>query len=100
MLHTLRTKKLPDIEVEFKTKINLLTPVTTSKDGVVVVESVFQPYDIAGMLAPYKSSDFSIMNLEQIGALGKLKTTYMSQLHDMNVADRFESYQIPVGDVQ
>ena len=95
MICTLRTKKLPVSDVRFSTSVVLLTPVSVSENGNVVRMSEFKAFDIAGSLAPFKSSDFSVMNLENIGALAKLKTTYMSNMHDMNIADRFDNYQIP-----
>lgn len=101
MVHNLRLKKFPDYSVSFSTKVSLLTPVAGADvNGALVSKCEFQAFDIAGSLAPFSSSDFSIQNLESIGALTKLKTTYMSHMHDMNVADKFDSYQIPVNDVK
>lgn len=101
MIHNLRTKVLPQYEERISAVVNLLTPVAGSdKSGRVVNTCEFQPFDIAGTLFNFKSSDFSIVNLEQIGALSKLKTTYMSNMHDMNIADKFDSFSIPVDNVQ
>lgn len=100
MLHKLLTKELPRYEEVISSVVTLLSPVVGSdKSGRVISKSEFQSFDIAGSLANFKSSDFSIMNLEQIGALSKLKTVYMSNMHDMNVADKFDNYSIPVGNV-
>ena len=100
MLHNLRTKKLPQYEERISAVVTLLTPVSGSdKSGRMVNTCEFQPFDIAGSLFNFKSSDFSIVNLEQIGALSKLKTTYMSNMHDMNIADKFDNYSIPVQNV-
>lgn len=96
MIERLRTKVLPSINVVISSVVTLLTPVNVSENGRVTRLSEFKPFDIAGSLAPFKSSDFSVANLEQIGALSKLKTTYMSSMHDMNIADRFENYSIPI----
>ena len=96
MIENLRKKVLPPIDVQISSVVVLLSPVNTSENGRVTKLSEFKPFDIAGSLAPFKSSDFSVVNLEQIGALAKLKTTYMSSLHDMNIADRFDNYSIPV----
>lgn len=100
MIHNLRTKVLPLYEEQISAVVMLLTPVSAAnKSGRIVQTCEFKPFDIAGSLSQFKSSDFSITNLEQVGALSKLKTTYMSNMHDMNVADKFENYQIPVPDV-
>lgn len=100
MLHNLLTKELPRYEEVISSVVTLLTPVVGSdKSGRVTTTCEFQPFDIAGSLSNFKSSDFSIMNLEQIGALSKLKTVYMSNMHDMNVADKFDNYSIPVENV-
>lgn len=100
MLHNLRTKVLPQYEEPLSSVVTLLTPVAgADKSGRIVNKCEFQPFDIAGSLLNFKSSDFSIMNLEQIGALSKLKTTYMSNMHDMNIADKFDNYLITVDNV-
>lgn len=97
MIHNLRSRVLPVVDVVFSAAVNLLTPVSVVNDsGGMSSTSEFKSFDIAGSLAPFKSSDFSIVNLEQIGALSKLKTTYMSNMHDMNVADKFDGYEIEV----
>lgn len=101
MIISLYSKQLLKCDVVLKSSVVLLTPVSgVDKAGSVNRKCEFQPFDIAGSLAPFKSSDFSIVNLEQIGALSKLKTTYMSNMHDMNIADRFDNYQIDVQDVK
>lgn len=100
MVNTLFSKVLPDCGVSFSPCITILQPVEVAdKSGVVRRSSEFKSFDIAGSLAPFKSSDFSIVALESVGALSKLTTTYMSSMHDMNVADKFENFSIPTGDV-
>lgn len=101
MILNLKSKKNPVADIVIKATVMLLSPVSGSdKNGNVVRSCEFQPFDIAGSLAPFKSSDFSIVNLEQIGALSKLKTTYMSNMHDMNVADKFDNFKIEVPNVE
>lgn len=97
----LRSKKIPSIGVTFNHKVTLLQPVQVAeKNGQISRKSEFKPFDIAESLNVFQSSDFSITSLQSVGALGKLTTTYMSSMHDMNVADKFDNYSIPVQDVQ
>lgn len=91
MIHRLRTKKLSTDAVFLKPVVILLRSVDTADSaGVVSRKSEFQSFDIADSLSVFQSSDFSISNLQSVGALDKLKLTYMSSMHDMNIADKFE----------
>lgn len=101
MLLNLFSKKPHYSKVTFNSKVILLQPVEVAdKNGSIVRKSEFKPFDIAESLAPFKSSDFSITSLESVGALSKLTTTYMSSMHDMNIADKFDNYSIAVDNVQ
>lgn len=100
MILNLLKKKPHHSKVSFNPKVVLLQPVQVSdKSGAVLRRSEFKPFDIAESLSPFKSSDFSISSLESVGALSKLTSTYMSSMHDMNVADKFDNYSIPVDNV-
>lgn len=76
----------------FNPKVVLLQPVEVAqKNGMITRSSEFKPFDISEALAPFLSDDFEISSLVSVGALGKLKTTFMSQTSSMNIADSFDN---------
>ena len=94
MLRNLFTKKRVESDCTFSPKVVLLTPVQVSKNGRVCKSNEFKPFDIADSLKDFTINDFSISNLESIGAFSKLKTTFMGTMSDMRVADSFENLNI------
>lgn len=97
MISSLRTKRLLLFDDLISSKVTLLQPVPVAgDDGNVSKTSQYQAFDIAESLSPFRSMDFSIASLESVGALSKLTTTFMSHMHDMNIADKFDTYSLPV----
>lgn len=60
-------------------------------DGSISRSSEFRRVNVPRENFQFSSSDFSVSYLQSVGALSKLTTTYMSNMHDMNLADKFES---------
>lgn len=88
-------KKNCEIEFkEFNPRVMLLQPVESVESGLLVRKSEFKPFDIAEALSPFTSTDFSISSLAAVGALEKLKSTYMANTSSLNVADSFENLKI------
>lgn len=91
MLTSLYLKSVKIELPSFNSKVILLQPVEVSQDGSISRISQFKPFDIADSLLQFRSSDFSISSLSAVGALDKLKTTYMANMSSTNVADSFEN---------
>lgn len=72
-------------------KVTLLVCSNSADSAGVNRVSKFDVFDISLSLKDFTSSDFSVSSLSSVGALSKLKTTYMSSMSDMNIADSFET---------
>ena len=78
----------------FKPQSKLLIIEDIANDaGLMQKVSHFKSVDFTEIYS-FKSSDFSIASLMSVGALGKLQTTFVNDMHNMNVADKFENYKI------
>ena len=78
----------------FNTKVMMLQPIEVSDNtGSIRRSSEFKPFDIMESLLPFRSVDFEISSLQAVGALSKLKSTYMCQTSSMNIADSFDNFK-------
>lgn len=94
MFGSVFNSKIPsykDTGIVFKASVTILKPSGIFSEGKVSSVSQFSVFDIASSLAPFSSVDFSISSLNSVGALSKLKSTYMSTMSDLNVADSFDT---------
>ena len=72
-----------------------LAPSKIAKDGISqTVEVVYQTVNNAQNNKDFKSTDFDINNILEIGAYGMLSPTYVSTMSDMNFADAFQNLKI------
>lgn len=95
MINSLRTKVIDIPFEEISCVSTLLQPVdAVNENGGIVQKSEFRPFDFSEANLGIKSTDFCISNLVSVGALSKLKTTYMSHTSGLNVADGFESLNL------
>lgn len=94
MFNSLFKKALPKSK-PIDTKVCLLLPVESVKDGVLSRSSAFKVVDAAASDNQFKSSDFAIGNLLAIGAFNTLKQTCLVNTSRLNSADSFDNFNIP-----
>lgn len=71
--------------------MTLLQVVESSENGQIVKKSEYKQFNVAESLSPFKASDFSISSIAAVGALPKLRTTYMAFPCSLSLADSFTS---------
>ena len=64
-------------------------------DNLAKSKSSYEVYDFAENASKYKSSDFDIMSLLEVGAYDMMKPTFVSTLSNMDFADKFQNVKLP-----
>ena len=85
-----RKKKSVDFPF-IKPSMTLLQTVESSENGNIVKKSEYKQFNVAESLSPFMASDFSISSIAAVGALPKLRTTYMAYPCSLSLADSFTS---------
>jgi hypothetical protein len=64
-------------------------------DNLAKSKSSYEVYNFAENASKYKSSDFDIMSLLEVGAYDMMKPTFVTTLSNMDFADKFQNVQLP-----
>lgn len=59
-------------------------------DSLSCSQSSFEEYDFVEYASQFKSSDFDIQSLLNVGAYDLLRPTYVSSMSNMDFVDRFQ----------
>lgn len=95
MIINLVTKSFFTPSYQMETKFTRLIPNKgVVGDSLSVSKSSFEEFDFVEYASQFRSSDFDIQSLLAVGAYDMLKPTYISNLSDMNFADKFQGLTI------
>lgn len=91
MIKNIYCRKFDYVFPEISPRFTRLESSDNVANGVISKTSEMKIVDNSELLGHLSSSDFSLSNLIAVGAFDRLKTTYVSSMSDMNIADKFES---------
>ena len=67
-----------------------------TSDNIGKSQSSYEVYNFAESSSKFKSSDFDINSLLEVGAYDMLKPyTFVTTMSDMDFADKFQNIQLP-----
>lgn len=91
MIANLICRKFYDPTYSMVTKYVRLVPnVGVVGDSLSRSQSTFEEYDFVEYASQFKSSDFDVISLLNVGAYDMLKPTFVSSMSNMDFADSFQ----------
>ena len=72
--------------------------VGVDSDNITRSKSSYEVYDFVEKSSKFRSSDFDIRSLLEVGAYDMLKPTFVSTMSNMDFADKFQNIVLPKKD--